>query len=109
MFFGGLPARHLLAASYRGEGTLKWIRLRIRRLEVMPCPGEWGERAHVNAAKYKDMYEFSASDPDSFWEYHGKRIDWIKPFTKVKRTCFDPGNVSIKWFEGGTTNLSSTR
>ena len=63
--------------------------------------------AHVDAAKYKDMYDFSASEPDSFWEYHGKRIDWIKPFTKVKRTCFDPGNVSIKWFEDGTTNVAS--
>ena len=61
------------------------------------CPS-----AHVDAAKYKDMYDFSASEPDSFWEYHGKRIDWIKPFTKVKKTCFDPGKVSIKWFEDGS-------
>jgi Acetyl-coenzyme A synthetase N-terminus len=36
-----------------------------------------------------------------------KRIDWIKPFTKVKITCFDPGNVSIKWFDDGTTNVAS--
>ena len=70
-------------------------------------PEGWAKRAHVDAAKYKDMYDFSASEPDSFWEYHGKRIDWIKPFTKVKRTSFDPGNVSIKWFEDGTTNVAS--
>ncbi len=70
-------------------------------------PEGWAKRAHVDAAKYKDMYDFSVSEPDSFWEYHGKRIDWIKPFTKVKRTCFDPGNVSIKWFEDGTTNVAS--
>ncbi len=37
---------------------------------------------------------------------HGKRIDWIKPFTKVKNTSFDPHNVSIKWFEDGATNVS---
>ena len=70
-------------------------------------PEGWEKRAHVHAAKYKDMYEVSASEPDRFWEYHGKRIDWIKPFTKVKRTCFDPGNVSIKWFEDGTTNVAA--
>jgi acetyl-CoA synthetase len=48
----------------------------------------------------------SASAPEKFWEYHGRRIDWIKPFTKVKNTSFDPGRVSIKWFEDGTTNVS---
>ena len=41
-----------------------------------------------------------------FWDYHGKRIEWIKPYTKVKNTSFDPGKVSIKWFEDGTTNVS---
>jgi len=67
----------------------------------------WAKRAHVDAAKYEDMYDFSASEPDSFWEYHGRGFDWIKPFTKVKITCFDPGNVSIKWFDDGTTNVAS--
>ena len=42
----------------------------------------------------------------TFWAEHGKRIDWIKPFTKVKNTSFEPGKVSIKWFEDGTTNVS---
>ena len=41
-----------------------------------------------------------------FRDYHGKRIEWIKPYTKVKNTSFDPGKVSIKWFEDGTTNVS---
>ena len=70
-------------------------------------PEGWTKRAHVDAEKYKDMYDFSVSEPDNFWDYHGKRIEWIKPFTKVKRTSFDPGNVSIKWFEDGTTNVAS--
>ena len=69
-------------------------------------PEDWAERAHVNASTYKDMYQFSASAPEKFWEYHGRRIDWIKPFTRVKNTSFDPGRVSIKWFEDGTTNVS---
>lgn len=72
----------------------------------MPSPAS-GPSAHANAAIYKDMYGFSISDPDSFWEYHGKRIDWIKPFARVKNTCFDSGKISIKWFEDGTTNVAS--
>src|SRR4051812_42649753 len=52
------------------------------------------------------MYAQSISTPDAFWEEHGKRINWIKPFTKVKNTSFAPGNVSIKWFEDGTTNVA---
>ena len=69
-------------------------------------PEGWAERAYVDASKYREMYAFSASKPDGFWDYHGKRIDWIKPYTKVKNTSFDPGKVSIKWFEDGTTNVS---
>jgi acetyl-CoA synthetase len=69
-------------------------------------PEAWAERAHVNASKYREMYTFSTSKPDEFWDYHGRRIEWIKPYTKVRNTCFDPGKVSIKWFEDGTTNVS---
>jgi acetyl-CoA synthetase len=69
-------------------------------------PENWPERAYVNASKYQEMYSFSTSAPDKFWEYHGRRIHWIKPYTKVKNTCFDTGKVFIKWFEDGTTNVS---
>ena len=43
---------------------------------------------------------------DAFWGEHGKRIDWIKPYTKVKNVSYAPGAVSIKWFEDGVTNVS---
>jgi acetyl-CoA synthetase len=67
---------------------------------------EWAKDAYVNAAQYKEMYASSIADKDQFWGAHGKRIDWIKPFTKVKHTSFDPHNVSIKWFEDGVTNVA---
>src|SRR5271165_2434835 len=69
-------------------------------------PEGWAERAYVDASKYKDMYKFSAFAPEEFWEYHGRRINWIKPYTIVKNTSFDTGRVSITWFEAGTTNVS---
>jgi acetyl-CoA synthetase len=53
------------------------------------------------------MYEASMADPDAFWGEHGKRLDWIKPYTKVKNTSFEPGNVSIKWYEDGTLNVAA--
>ena len=51
------------------------------------------------------MYADSVSNPDSFWGEHGKRIDWITPFTKVKNTSFDYPNISIKWYEDGELNV----
>jgi len=69
-------------------------------------PAEWAKRAWVNAAKYEEMYKRSLTDPEGFWAEHGKRIDWFKPFSKVKNTSFDAKNVSIKWFEDGVTNVA---
>ncbi|VTZ26445.1 acetyl-CoA synthetase [Methylocella tundrae] len=74
--------------------------------KIYPVIPEWSKDAYVDAAQYKAMYESSTADPDQFWGAHGRRIDWIKPFTKVKNTSFDPHNVSIKWFEDGLTNVS---
>ena len=69
-------------------------------------PENWLAQAYVDDAGYRDMYARSVRDPEGFWGEHGKRIDWIKPYTRVKRTSFAPGNVSIEWFGDGTTNVS---
>ena len=63
--------------------------------------------AHVNAASYRANYAASVADPDAFWAKQADRIDWIKPFTKVKNTDFTFGQVSIKWFEDGTLNIAA--
>ena len=67
---------------------------------------EWAKRAHADEAKYKSMYEHSVKDPESFWFEHGNRIDWFTPYSKVKNTNFGPGEVSIRWFEDGVTNVA---
>ncbi|NBD29515.1 MAG: acetate--CoA ligase [Alphaproteobacteria bacterium] len=64
-------------------------------------------RAHVDAARYEEMYAASVSDPEGFWAEHGRRIDWMTPFTKVKNTSFAPGRIDIKWFEDGTLNVAA--
>ena len=65
------------------------------------------KHAHVDAATYDKMYAASINDPDGFWSEQAQRVDWIKPFTKVKDVNFDLGNVHIKWFEDGTLNVAA--
>jgi acetyl-CoA synthetase len=73
---------------------------------VYDVPAEWKARAFIDDAKYKEMYAASIADPNEFWSTQAKRIDWMKRFTKVKNTSFEPGKVSIKWFEDGTLNAA---
>jgi acetyl-CoA synthetase len=73
---------------------------------IYKVPENWAAHAYVDDAGYREMYAWSIRDPEGFWGEHGKRIDWIKPYTRVKRTSFAPENVSIEWFGDGTTNVS---
>jgi acetyl-CoA synthetase len=75
--------------------------------KVYNVPAQWAGKAWVDAATYEAMYKRSVQDPNGFWGEHGRRIDWVKPYTKVKNTSFDPHNVSIKWFEDGTLNVAA--
>ena len=73
--------------------------------KIYDVPADWRKRAFVDDAKYNEMYARSVKDPNGFWAEQASRIDWIKPFSKVKNTSYDPQNVSIKWFEDGTLNV----
>ena len=64
------------------------------------------KNALVDKAQYEAMYRESIEDPEGFWGKHGKRIDWMRPYTKVKNTTFERGKVDIRWFEDGTLNAS---
>ena len=57
----------------------------------------------ISEADYYKLYQHSLDDPDGFWGEHGKRLDWIKPYTKAKDASFD-GDVRIAWYEDGTLN-----
>jgi len=70
-------------------------------------PSEIAKNAHVNEEQYKKMYQESIVNPEGFWREHGQRIDWIKPYTKIKKTSFDDHNLSINWFYDGTLNASA--
>jgi acetyl-CoA synthetase len=75
--------------------------------KIYPVSAEFAANAHADEAKYNEMYQQSVENPDAFWSEQAKRIDWIKPFTKVKHTSFDTHNVDIRWFEDGTLNVAA--
>ena len=72
-----------------------------------PPSSAFAANAHINATKYAEMYATSIADPDAFWHEHGKRIDWIKPFSITKNVSYAHPDVSIKWFEDGVLNVSA--
>ncbi|MDQ0997301.1 acetyl-CoA synthetase [Phyllobacterium ifriqiyense] len=73
--------------------------------KVYPVLASAKKNALIDNDTYLSWYKQSIKDPEKFWGKHGKRIDWFKPYTKVKNTSFS-GKVSIKWFEDGVTNVA---
>jgi acetyl-CoA synthetase len=73
--------------------------------DLVPVPSDAAARAHIDAANYRAMYDASVADPAKFWGEHGLRLDWTKPYTKVKNSSFEYGDVSVKWFEDGELNV----
>ncbi len=70
---------------------------------TVPVPADLAARAWADQARYREMYAASIADPDAFWGEHGRRIDWMRPYTKVGNASF-AGEVSIRWYEDGTLN-----
>ncbi|MEG6508173.1 acetate--CoA ligase [Methyloligella sp. 2.7D] len=75
--------------------------------KIYEVPEEWKRRAFVDRHAYQVMYDESIADPEKFWGEHGKRLHWIKPYSIVKNTSYAYPDVSIKWFEDGTLNVSA--
>jgi acetyl-CoA synthetase len=63
------------------------------------------QMGRLDEAEYFRRYGESIDDPNGFWGREGKRIDWIKPYTRVMNASFE-GDVAIRWYEDGTLNAS---
>ena len=74
---------------------------------VFKVSENWSKQAYVNKAKYQKKYNLSIKDNDKFWKKEGKRITWIKPYTKIKDVKYSKEEVKIKWFYDGTLNASA--
>ena len=64
------------------------------------------KNSHANKVKYERMYEESITSPEKFWEKHGKRIDWMKPYTKIRDVSYNKEDLHIRWYEDGALNAS---
>jgi len=69
-----------------------------------PVRPEIAETAHINEEQYLEIYQQSIDDPEKFWKSAGKRLDWIKPYSKVKNTSFKKDDLHIRWYEDGSLN-----
>ena len=63
------------------------------------------ERAWLDKSGFEKMYQDSISNNEAFWSEQGKRIDWIKPYTKIKDVSFAKEDLRIRWFYDGTLNV----
>ena len=79
----------------------------MTEIKVYPVTSAASAGTHCTTAQYQDMYTRSVEDPEGFWAEHGKRIDWIKPYNKVKDVSFQKPDVHIRWFYDGTLNASA--
>ena len=63
---------------------------------IFPVPEEISERSFIDNAKYLELYQQSVNNPENFWAAQGKRIDWIKPYNKIKDVILIPSPVAPK-------------
>jgi len=73
--------------------------------QIYPVPEATKKRALIDKARYEEMYAKSVEDNEAFWAEQAQRIDWIKPFTKVKDVSFAKDDLHIRWYEDGTLNV----
>ena len=67
----------------------------------------WANHAYVNDSKYKKKYKLSMKENEKFWFKEGKRISWIKKYSKVKDVKYSKEEVRITWYYDGTLNASA--
>src|SRR5438874_8346449 len=103
-FTGPARLRHTCANNAKRRKAMEEYAMSERTLIPISAQPRIGK---IDEAEYFRLYEQSLADPDGFWGEQGKRLDWIKPYTKVCNASFT-GDVSIRWYEDGTLNASAT-
>ena len=74
--------------------------------KIFPVPEAYKKNTHVTKEIYEDLYKKAQNNPVKFWHEIGKRIDWIKPYTKTKDVTWSKNKVDINWYYDGTLNVS---
>ena len=92
--------------SKKKKKTKKIISSKSKEL-LFRVPKKWSNSAYVNRSQYEKKYKLSIKDNEGFWKKEGKRIEWIKPYTKIKDVKYSKTDVRIKWYYDGTLNASA--
>ena len=74
--------------------------------KVFKVSSDWAKQALIDKKGYEQKYNESVKNNEAFWAAEGKRIDWIKPYSKIKDVTYSKEKVDIKWFYDGTLNVS---
>jgi acetyl-CoA synthetase len=74
--------------------------------QLYQVPPEFAARARVDARRYAAEYARSVREPEAFWGEVGRRLDWIRPYTKVKDVSYRLDDFHIRWYEDGTLNVA---
>ena len=84
---------------------------RVKKIQskelIFKVPKKWANNAYVDKIQYEKKYKLSIKDNEGFWKKEGKRIDWIKPYKKIKDVKYSKTEVKIKWYYDGTLNASA--
>ena len=75
--------------------------------KLYPVDPSFAAASRLRLDDYQRLYAESVSDPEGFWSRIGRRLDWIKPPTKIKNVSFDPKDLHIRWYEDGELNVSA--
>tara|TARA_Y200000002_G_scaffold122289_1_gene100352 strand:+ start:3688 stop:5787 length:2100 start_codon:yes stop_codon:yes gene_type:complete len=100
--------RKIKSSKSRGGRSKKSIIVKDEEgNSVIKVSEAWSNQALINSSKYKKKYNLSVKENEKFWKKEGKRITWIKPYTKIKDVKYSKDEVKIKWFYDGTLNVSA--
>ena len=112
-----LKRRKTKKSKKRPKRKIKKFKKKVKKIEktkssesaelIFKVSKKWSKIAYVNKKSYEKKYKLSIVDNERFWKKEGKRISWIKPYTKVKDVKYSKTDVTIKWFYDGTLNASA--
>jgi acetyl-CoA synthetase len=74
---------------------------------VYPVPESFARNARVDRARYERDYAQSVADSAGFWGEVGRRLDWLRPYSKVRDVNFAAEDFRIRWYEDGVLNASA--
>ena len=75
--------------------------------KTYPVPEAFAAKANLTPEKYREMYAASIADPEAFWGEHGKRLDWITPYSVVKDVSWETGDLHVRWYSDGVLNVTA--